>query len=101
MAWVVAVYMALPDPRDGIFPPKGQIGQGLAGPNMLVSIAAAAMRVADAPLEREDQTGRGAVSEQPAGGVRQSALGGRDARADIDDLALGMDQPRLVGQGTH
>src|SRR5260370_19951478 len=68
--------------------------------SILCSAAAGSMPQSNA-LEREDQAGRGAMRQELAGAVDQPPLGGGNARADIDDLALGFDRAGLVGHGAH
>src|SRR6185437_9528952 len=50
-------------------------------------------------LDREDQTGCGAVRQQLARRIDQPALRCCDARPDIDHLALGAHRSGLVGHG--
>src|SRR5215813_14584793 len=68
--------------------------------NILCSAAAGSMPQGSRS-NREDQAGRGAMRQQRSGAVDQPALGGGDARADIDGLALGFHRTGLVGHGAH
>src|SRR5262245_17428961 len=67
------------------------------------SAAAACMsqRSAFGRSDREDQAGRGAVRQKPARRVVELALGGGDARADVDDASFGRHLPGLLGHGAH